>query len=170
MKRSGNILRSLRRRRASMGRLVLILFAFAAASAGAAPCFAMAATDGAVHQDNAPAPVTAHADSHAAGHDHAATGDHHQKPHSPCPHCPMGAAASANASSGSHAFCSAGDDASDGAKPTWSPPALKDVLSTALIQLLPQYRPPRFASALQPRSDAALPSVALNLRHCVLLI
>lgn len=169
MTRSGNILRRLRRRRASTGRLVLILFAFATASAGAAPCFAMSAPDAVVHEGSGPAAVI-HDHSHGGGHDHAAAGDEHQKPHSPCPHCPMGAGAHGNASSGSHAFCSAGDHASDGAKPTWSPPALKDVLSTALIQILPEYRPPRFASALQPRSDAAFPSVALNLRHCVLLI
>ena len=42
MRRSSNILRILRRRRAGLGRFVVGLFAFASVSLQAAPCFAMA--------------------------------------------------------------------------------------------------------------------------------
>jgi hypothetical protein len=77
---------------------------------------------------------------------------------------------SENGSSSSHAFCSASDDASDGAKPSWSLPAFKHVLSTALVELLPLESRHSFSSALQSPTDAVCPSVALNLRHCVFLI
>jgi hypothetical protein len=157
-----------------LGRLVLMLFALATASAGAAPCFAMSAAAPASQQSHEVASVAAHdharvaAHEHAANYEPAAAGGEHRQPHDPCPHCPLGAAA--NAESASHAHCAANDDASDAAKPTGSPPASKHVFATAQLQLLPEYRPPRLRSALQASADAALSSIALNLRHCVLLI
>ena len=167
--------RVLRRRRADLGRFVLLLFALASASAGAAPCLAMASG----------APTAHHSDAHIASlaaepvhdHSHAVHQEHSTPPadqtdgsHGPCSHCPPSVAMDGAASSASHAFCSATDDVSDAAKPTWSPPAFKHVLATALIQLLPADSRPSLALAQQPPPEAAPPSVALNLRHCVFLI
>ena len=168
---SGNILHILRRRSASLGRFILVLFAFAAASAGAAPCFSMSTSDaGARHDVSDSASVTSHDHSQGAGHDHSNAADQPNGSHSPCPHCPVGAAMSDDASSSSHAFCSASDDASDAAKPTWSPPVLKHVLSTGLIQLLPVDPQPQLFSPQLLAPDAASLSVPLNLRNCVFLI
>ena len=171
-----NTFRVLRRRRADLGRFVLVLFALASASVGAAPCLAMASG----------APSAHHSDAHTASvateavHDHSQAVHHenHSTPpanqtdgsHGPCSHCPPSVAMNGAASSASHAFCSATDDGSDAAKPSWSPPAFKHVLSTALIQLLPAHSRPSLASAQQHPPEAAPPSVALNLRHCVFLI
>jgi hypothetical protein len=163
-----------------------MLFALATASAGAAPCFAMSASAPALQHSHESTSVGTHdhaiTDEQAASHLDAATHDHaasHEPAgaaggealqHAACPHCPLGAAA--NTGSASHALCAASDDASaaDGAKPVGSPPALKHVFATAQLQLLPEYRPPRARSALEAGADAASSSVALNLRHCVLLI
>lgn len=70
---------------------------------------------------------------------------------------------------GSHSACSVGDDASDG-KPTVAVPSFKHAQSVASFDpplLDPESSP---ASTRQCRVDAAAPSVALNLRHCVFLI
>jgi hypothetical protein len=172
-----NTLRILRRHRAGLGRFVLVLFALASAGAGAAPCLAMAApaATAAHHSDAHSAPMgtsaAAHDHSHAVEHDQSTpAADQDGGSHGPCTHCPLSVGMTANASSGSHALCSATDHASDGAKPGWSPPVLKHVLATALIELLPIEPRPRLAFAQQPRLEATSPSVALNLRHCVFLI
>jgi hypothetical protein len=171
-----NTIGVLRRRRADLGRLVLILFALASASAGAAPCLAMAVPDspGAHHSDTHMASLaadSAHDHVHAMEHEHSTPPvDQRDGSHGPCSHCPLAVSMDGSASSSSHAFCSAADDASDTAKPNWSPPALKHVLSTALIRLLPVDPRSSLASARQPPPEAAPPSVALNLRHCVFLI
>jgi hypothetical protein len=168
---SGNIFRILRRRRASLGRFILVLFAFTAASAGAAPCFSMSRSDASAHHDvNDVASVTSHEHSQAVRHDHSATANQPHGSHSPCPHCPVGAAMSDDASSSSHAFCSASDDASDSTKPSWSPPTVKHLLSTGLIQLLPVDPRPKLRAARLPPPDTACSSVPLNLRNCVFLI
>lgn len=174
-----NTFRRLRRHRAGLGRLLLLLFAFASASAGAVPCWAMA-VPGATHTHHADAHMAVaavdtsaadHSHSHAFEHDHMTpAADQDGGPHAPCSHCPPSAKMTSDASSGAHALCSTADHASDGAKPGWSPPAFKHVLSTALIELLPIEPRPRLAFPQQPPSEAASPSVALNLRHCVLLI
>jgi hypothetical protein len=166
----------LRRRRAGLGRFVLVLFALASATAGAAPCLAMAVTDAAGAHDSdahmaSMVAEKAHDQSHAVEHRHSTPpADRDDGSHGPCSHCPPSVSMAGAASSASHAFCSASDDASDAAKPSWSPPAFKHVLSTALIQLLPVDFLPSLASAPQPPPEAAPPSVALNLRHCVFLI
>ena len=179
MTRPTNTFRILRRHRAGLGRFVLVLFALASASAGAAPCLAMAAPDAtaAHHSDAHVAPMgtgtsaAAHDHSHAVEPDHSTpAADQDGGSHGPCSHCPPSVGMTANASSGSHALCSATDHASDGAKPGWSPPVFKDVLATALIELLPiEPRPPLAFAQLRP-PEATSRSVALNLRHCVFLI
>jgi hypothetical protein len=177
MARPTNTFRILRRHRAGLGRFVLVLFALAAASAGAAPCLAMALPNaaGVHHGDAHVAPMgtsaAAHDHSHAVEHDHSTpAADQEGGSHGPCSHCPLSAGMTANASSGSHASCSVSDHASDGAKPGGSPPVFKHVLATALIELLPIEPRPRLAFAQQPPPEATSPSVALNLRHCVFLI
>lgn len=170
-----NTFRVLRRRRADLGRFVLVLFALASASAGAAPCLAMASgASSAHHSDTHMAPLAAeavHEHSHAVHQEHSTPpADQTDGSHGPCSHCPPSVSMDGAASSASHAFCSATDDGSDAAKPSWSPPAFKHVLSTALSQLLPADSRPSLASAQQPPPEAAPPSVALNLRHCVFLI
>lgn len=177
MTRPTNTFRILRRHRAGLGRVVLVLFALVSASAGAAPCLAMAAPDAtaAHHSDAHVAPIgtsaAAHDHSHAVEPDHSTpAADQDGGSHGPCSHCPPSVEMTATASSGSHALCSATDHASDGAKPGWSLLVFKHVLATALIELLPIEPRPRLAFAQQPPPEATSPSVALNLRHCVFLI
>jgi hypothetical protein len=185
MTRPTNTFHILRRHRAGLGRLVLVLFALAAASASAAPCLAMGVPNAPVahytdaHVAPMPASATAHDHSHAVEHDHSHALEHdHAAPaadqeggsHGSCSHCPLSAGMTANASLGSHASCSVSDHASDGAKPSWSPPVFKHVLATALVELLPIEPRHRLAFAQRPHPEATSPSVALNLRHCVLLI
>jgi hypothetical protein len=172
MIRRSNILRSLRSRRASLGRFVWILFALASVSASAAPCFAMSV---------ASTPVEHHHASHtgsALGHDHAKAAHDHafteqpaeQSPHSPCAHCPLSVAISADAPSSSHALCSAGDDTSDGSK-TGAPLQLfKHVLWAVRVELPPAYLGPSTAWERHLAVDKTAQSVALNLRNCVFLI
>lgn len=152
---------------------MLAWFALAAASAGAAPCFAMAASGDFVADHAAAHDAAAqHDGSHSSSHDHAVHGAEPEQPAAPpssCPHCPPGAMLATDGGTGSHSFCSAGDDVADGAKPS-VPPTFKTNLSLPLIELGPidpglrpvrdQHRPP----------DATATSVALNLRHCVFLI
>jgi hypothetical protein len=166
------LLGRLRRRRATLGRSVLVLFALASFSAGAAPCFAMAASTAPVvqhhvsHQGGAPS----HAHSPAASHEHGAPLDRGGEPvPSPCPHCPLTAAPSSNAAS-AHSFCSAGDDVADSGKSVTTLPSFKHVLLAAVVELLPVDREPRFSPPRRPPTEVAAPSVALNLRHCVFLI
>jgi hypothetical protein len=155
-----SILGILRRRRAGLGRFVLAWFALAAASAGAAPCFAMTASS---------APAAQH-DHHA--HDHSAPQAQPESPAqpSPCTHCPLAATMAGHTSTASHAFCSAADDASDGGKPSVPTTALKLVLSVPIVELLPFDPGPSLARDRQRPRDADVTSIALNLRHCVFLI
>lgn len=169
--------RVLRRRRADLGRFVLVLFALASASAGAAPCLAMTAqaAPGTQHSDSHTASMTADtAQQHSHGmqlqHEHSMpSADESGESHGPCAHCPPSVSMDGIGSPAQHAFCSASDDVSDAGKPNWSPPAFKHVLSMALVQFVPVGSRPSLASR-QPAPQAAPPSVALNLRHCVFLI
>ena len=73
-------------------------------------------------------------------------------------------------STSSHVFCSAGDDVSDGGKPSTPAAAFKTILSAPIVELLPFDHGPSLARDKQRPRDAAATSIALNLRHCVLLI
>ena len=141
-----NTFRRLRRHRGGLGRFVLVLFALASAGAGAAPCLAMAAPDAtaAHHSDAHVTPIgasaAAHDHSHAVQHDHSTpAADQDGGSHGPCSHCPPSVGMTANASSGSHALCSATDQASDVAKPGWSPLQLSDFVERN-IPLLVNHR------------------------------
>ena len=171
---------TLRRRKASVGRVVLAGFVLASASFGAAPCFAMALSAPVSAQHAAPADhdhgalhaTASHDRSHAPAHDRPAgpSEQHEHQPATPCAHCPLSIAMAGAGSTGSHAFCSAVDDVSDGGKPSPPPAASKTVLSLPIIELLPfDHGPSRALDKRRPR-DAAAPSIALNLRHCVFLI
>jgi hypothetical protein len=169
MSGSGGFLGRLRRRRATLGRVVLTLFALASFGAGAAPCFAMVASA---------APVAQHHDSHAAGssHDHQHAPAHEHGPSSgdveraptPCPHCPLAVSMSGYAPS-AHSWCSASDDAADGKSVTTLPP-FKHAPLAIVVELLPVDPGPSISSPRQPPPEVAAPSVALNLRHCTFLI
>jgi hypothetical protein len=172
MTERSNILRHLRRRRASLGRLVWGLFAFASVSAGAAPCFAMSVAAAPVEHHHAPrtSAPPGHDHAHSAAHDHAVAeppGEH--SPSSPCPHCPL-SVAMADASSSSHSLCSAADDASDGGKPSVSLPLFKHVAWVTRVELSPPALEPSTAWIRHLAVDETAHSVALNLRHCVFLI
>jgi hypothetical protein len=169
MHRPANLFRTLRRHRASVGRLVLAWFALAAASAGAAPCFAMAVAEPAAPHHDRP-----HADM-AAGHHHAnpaaeaptaAAGD---RSPAACPHCPLASAMSSNTAAGSHSLCAA-DDAADGGAPGVSVPAFQPLPALATVHPPPiDWRPSRTYRQQRP-SGVAGAAVALNLRYCVFLI
>jgi hypothetical protein len=167
-----NILASLRRRRASIGRFILALFAFASVAIGAAPCLAMAV------QMNVP--IIHHGDVPSASHEHSHMGAHgdggamgeHVSQHSPerCPHCPLSAGMPGHDSSGSHSSCSALDDVADYAQPSTSLPSVKYVLPAPVLEISATrlFRPPDAAAARL--RGPAYSSVALNVRHCVFLI
>lgn len=161
----------LRRRRASLGRIVLALFALASFSAGAAPCFAMAPSIAPLHESHeshlAGAPNHDHA--HAVGHEHGTPSGEIEHAPSPCPHCPL-VAVLAGSVAGSHSFCSAADGASDGGKSVTTLPAYKCASSAAVVEVFPPDREPSPSSPRQPPTEVASPSIALNLRHCVFLI
>ena len=167
-----NILRSLRRRTATLGRFVCLLFAFATVSAAGAPCFAMGVSSNAVAQHDEHAHhVSASQDrTQASLHDHATSmGDADLAP-SPCPHCPLSTTMAADTSTGSHAYCSAADEAADSGKSGVSLPLFKYILSVAVSQSAPVHSRPSSAWSKQLPVDATYASVALNLRHCVFLI
>jgi hypothetical protein len=171
MVRRGNILTSLRRRRASLGRFVFALFAFASASAGAAPCFAMEGSAEAIAPHESPAHVSPNHDhAHAAVHDRSMSVENGDRAPDACPHCPLLMGVSGDTSTSSHAFCSATDDLVDSGKTSVPLPLFKHVLSAAVIQIVPDRSQPSCAWTKHIRVDATAPSVALNLRHCVFLI
>jgi len=166
-----NILGSLRRRRATLGRFVCLLFAFATVSAGAAPCFAMGVPSEAVGQQDVHSHSSAHHDHAQSGtHEHTTSVDHGDHGPSPCPHCPLSIGMSDAASTSSHAYCAAGDDVADSGKASVSLPLFKHLLAVAVIQVDPVRSQPSSAWGKQLPVDASSPSVALNLRHCVFLI
>ena len=171
MRRSIDILGRLRRRRATWGRVVLALFALAAFSAGAAPCFAMAASSTPVvqHHGAHSAGAPTHAHTHGAAHEHGTPSAEVEHAPTPCPHCPLTVALAGSATS-AHSFCSAADDASDGSNAVTTLPVLKHVPLAAVVEILPVNRNPSPSSPRQPPTEVAAPSVALNLRHCVFLI
>jgi hypothetical protein len=170
--RSPRLLHVLRRHRAGLGRLVLAWFALAAATAGAAPCFAMSlATTQAMQHELAPTEGVAGHHSHAAPHDHSvhvAAADH--SPESPCPHCPLSVAMSGDASTSSHSLCAAGDEAADGGKAGVSLPSFKYVPAPVIVAPPPIDPGPSHASRQRRPSGAAASAVALNLRYCTFLI
>lgn len=172
MHRSANIFRTLRRYRASVGRLALAWFAFAAASAGAAPCFAMAAAESApAHHDRPHADLAAgHHHLHPAADDRAppAAADDHSAA-TPCAHCPLAMAMSSGTATGSHSLC-AGDEVADGGKPGVSVPAFQLLPALATVHPPPIDVRPSRAYRQQRPSGAAGAAVALNLRYCVFLI
>jgi hypothetical protein len=170
-----NILARIRRRRATLGRLVLAFFAVASVAIGAVPCFAMGAATkgdpvshhGASHSDSA---LGSHDHSHPATHGGATQPD--ESPLSPnrCPHCPLAASMPGHTPDNSHSFCAAVDDTSERAQP--SPPSLlqKHVLLAPLLDLAPPSVLPPPGIAASRRLAPAFSPVALNLRHCVFLI
>ncbi len=169
-----SILGILRRRRASVGRFVLVWFALAAASVGAAPCFAMMVSAGpAAHHDaamhHASQPASA---AHHHGDDHSAPTAQLESPAQPssCAHCPLAMAMAGHDSTASHSFCSAADDVSDAGKPSVPTTAFKLVLSVPIVELLPFDPGPSLARDRQRPRDADVTSIAINLRHCVFLI
>jgi hypothetical protein len=170
--RSPRLFHVLRRHRAGLGRLVLAWFALAAATAGAAPCFAMSlgVTPAAQHEV---------ADTHgaASGHSHSATHDHavraapaDHSPVSPCPHCPLAATISGDPSTSSHSFCASGDDTADGGKAGVALPSFKYVPPGVILAPPPIDPGNSRASRQRCPGGAAASAVALNLRYCVLLI
>jgi hypothetical protein len=167
-----NVLGRLRRRRASLGRFVVLLFGLATLSAGAAPCLAMgasAAPSTALHQSEH-GDGASHAHLHAAPpHQHSIASDEVDHAPSPCSHCPLAAVLSGDAKS-VHAFCAAVDDVSDGGKPVAKLPPFKYASLAALVEALPIEGEPSPSSPRRPPAEAAAPSVALNLLHCVFLI
>ena len=174
-----SILGIFRRHRAGVGRAVLAWFALAAASVGAAPCFAMTVSSAAAAQhdaatDHGTAPASAeHHHTHAAGHDQSPSTLHSDSPAqlpSPCAHCPLTAAMADHSSTASHSFCSAADDVSDGGKPSVPTTAFKLVLSVPIVELLPFDPKPSLVRERPRPPDADVISIALNLRHCVFLI
>jgi hypothetical protein len=166
-----NILASLRRRRATLGRLFCLLFALATVSAGAAPCFAMGVPSQAIADQDAHAHSSAnHEHTQVVAHDHATSVDAGDRAHSPCPHCPLSTGRSESVSTSSHAYCSATDDLADSGKTSPSLPPFKHLLSVALIDVDPVRSQPRYGWSRRLPVDSAFPSVALNLRHCVFLI
>ena len=182
MSRRTNILVSLRRRRASLGRFLCLVFAMASLSVGAAPCFAMAAPAGPDSRHDSHAQASSHTSgnhehSHAVSHDrHAGAADHAMSMEGSsgvpgaCPHCPLSVGMSSEASTGAHAFCSAGDDVADSGNSGAFPLLFKHAVSSAVIQVdLALSRPSRACNNQRPL-DVSSSAVALNLRHCVFLI
>jgi hypothetical protein len=73
-------------------------------------------------------------------------------------------------SAGSHSFCGAADDVSDGGKLSVPLPALKYVPTAVIINLPPLGAPPSTRWRAQHLGDVRPSSVALNIRHCIFLI
>lgn len=169
-----NILASLRRRRATLGRLVCLLFAFATITAGAAPCFAMAASPESVADPGVSHHEMAghHDHSHAlaGAHDHTMSSGETDHGSKPCPHCPLSSSMAGEGSLGSHALCSAGDDVADSGKTPVSVPVFKHLLSAPIVHLPAFHSHPSHAWTKQLAVAATGQVVALNLRHCVFLI
>ena len=172
MIRRSTILRNLRARRASLGRFVWVLFAFASVSAGAAPCFAMSVAAAPFeHQASHTGAAAGHDHAHPAAHDYAVSEQPaEQSPKSSCPHCPLSVAMSADASSSSHSLCSAGEDTLDAGKLSVSVPVFKYIAWTVRVELAPADLRPSTAWTKHLAVDETLSTVALNLRHCVFLI
>jgi hypothetical protein len=121
---------------------------------------------------NVPEPVQATHDgagNHAAHHEHAAadSGERTAPPGAPCPHCPL----EAGAANSGHATCVAIDGHGDGSAQPKAPldrPLPPVVLSN---WLLPAARAaPPLIGPLERTSEPVTAAVALNIRHCVLLI
>jgi hypothetical protein len=75
-----------------------------------------------------------------------------------------------NASSSSHALCSAVDDTSDGSKSSTQLPLFKHVAWVVRIELPTAYLQPSTAWERHLAVDETAQSVALNLLNCVFLI
>lgn len=170
MNRRTNVLRMLRRRSASVGRVVLAWFALAAFGAGAAPCYAMTVGSLAEHVAH-PQPASGNDHSHSATHAHAASAvAGGEVPSTPCPHCPLSAGMASSTAASSHALCAAGDELADGGNAPIAVPVLKHVVALVVSEV-PLLDPgPRPAWSQRRPSGAASTAVALNLRYCVLLI
>jgi hypothetical protein len=170
MNRRTNVLRMLRRRSASVGRVVLAWFALATFGAGAAPCYAMTVGSPATHAAPAQA-ASGHQHSHSAMHDRAgpavAGGE---LPSTACPHCPLSVGMASSTAASSHALCAAGDEVADGGKAPLPVPMFKHVAALVVGELPPLDPGPRPAWSQRRPSGAAGTAVALNLRYCVLLI
>lgn len=199
MSHRANILGRLRRWNTRAARPVAALFAVAYLSAGAAPCAAAptrasgAADVAAVHDHHAAAAhdATSAHEGHAADHQQGAAAPYSQHGHeghgavpavahdtapppaehgSHCPHCPAalgGAAAIAHGND--HASCAALEDLTNvaAAHVKDAPPPLAMPLVPAPFTL-----PPPLASPVgaPPSRAPRMPSVPLNVRHCVFLI
>jgi hypothetical protein len=171
MHRRKNMLAAIRRRRDSLGRVVVALFAAASFALGGAPCLAMAGSSAGATGEAAAAQGSHHAGAHehSAQHDHAGSAEHgglgNPAP-ARCPHCPPAGPMPGHVSSSAHSFCSAVDDVSDQTPPV---PA-KHVPPVATFEtprpLSFHSPPPLFARSSVPLRS----TVALNVRHCVYLI
>jgi hypothetical protein len=180
MHRRKSILAALRKQRDSVGRCVVVLFAFASLALSGGPCLPMATASTA---PPAAEEALAHGLHHLSASDHSIEPDHavahghaaaspakaqHSAP-AHCPHCPLTAAMAGHAPSSAHSFCSAVDGVADQTAASSLPTFAKVVLAGATFEIpLPSsWRPPpiRFIPAVSPPT-----TVALNVRHCVFLI
>lgn len=177
MNRRTNILGRLRRWKGGAARYVVASFAAAYLSAGVAPCAAAASEP----MDNGDAVAMGH--EHAAAHSQHAHQGHGSMPANPetapapdehgsdhCPHCPSaleGAAAIVHGND--HSSCAALADltnvAASHAKDASQP--LTPLFAAAAFTLPPPLAspPPR-----APSRAVRIPTVPLNVRHCVFLI
>jgi hypothetical protein len=178
MNRRTNILGRLRRWKAGAARYVVASFAAAYLSAGVAPCAAAASQP--VDDGSAVAIGQQHSDGAHSQHGHEGHGRmpathqtapalaEHGSEH--CPHCPPaleGAAAIAHGND--HSSCAALADltnvAASHAKD--APQPLMPLFAPAAFTLPPPLASPLAAS---PSRAVRIPTVPLNVRHCVFLI
>lgn len=164
MNRRANILARLRRWKTGAGRYVVASFVAAYLSAGAAPCAAAAATQATADAAGAAHELGANAHEHHTVHDDGAD----DAPRGHCPHCLTDAGA-LPMQAADHSSCLALEELTNVAAPQAkdAPPSLAPPLGPAAFTL-----PPPLASPAAPPSlrAAAIPHVALNVRHCVFLI
>jgi hypothetical protein len=160
------------RRRAPALLRVLLPFVACGWLGAATPCPAMVATgaDGAAREEPAEHAARGHHATHAAAGQHREA-TQTEEAHVRCPHC-LPAALSGEAHDGNaHAHCGALDDLNDGARhhsaAKWD---AKHVLPLASIAYASPVRAPAGVVRKVDRDYLHPPSVALNLRFCVLLI
>jgi hypothetical protein len=169
------VLEALRRRKQTLGRVVLPLLGVAWLGLGASPCIGMAA-DTVRDSGDSPSPM-AHGAEHAAishlghGAQPAPGSDAPQHDHGGCPHCPVAPQAAPGEVEPAHIPCLSLDDAADnGAHASSVKWDLKHVLPAA--DFVPAVLSASRAAvpATAGAEPACYPSVALHLLHCVFLI
>jgi hypothetical protein len=168
-------LEALRRRKQTLGRVVLPLLGAAWLGLGATPCIGMAAD---ASRDSGASPShVAHGAEHAAvshaGHEAqpAQESDAPQHEHGGCPHCPVGPDAASSEVEPAHIPCLSLDDAADngihagGVK--WDLKLVMPAADFVPAGLSASRAPVRAIARTEP---VCYPSVALNVLHCVFLI